>query len=60
MVRRSLAFAAMLALSIGAIAAERPHIVYLLADDLGAHDVGFRGGALAPRISTPSQTGGAI
>jgi arylsulfatase A-like enzyme len=31
-------------------AAERPHIVYLLADDLGWNDVGFHGG----RIRTPN------
>jgi arylsulfatase A-like enzyme len=32
--------------SPGALAADRPHIVYVLADDLGGHDAGFRGGAV--------------
>ena len=30
-------------LASGAFAADRPNIVYLLAADLGAHDLGFRG-----------------
>jgi len=50
MVRRCLAFAAMLALSAGAFAADRPHIVYLLADDLGWQDVGY----LGKEVRTPN------
>ena len=28
------------------LAGDRPHIVYLMADDLGGHDLGFRGGSV--------------
>jgi arylsulfatase A-like enzyme len=38
------------ALAASARAAERPHIVYLLADDLGWHDLGF----LSKEIRTPN------
>ncbi len=39
-----------LACVLSAHAADRPHIVYLLADDLGYKDVGFQGG----KIATPN------
>ncbi len=39
-----------LAWVLSAHAADRPHIVYLLADDLGYKDVGFQGG----KIATPN------
>jgi arylsulfatase A-like enzyme len=47
--RRGLrALMAMLAIAVagGLQAAERPHLVYILADDLGWHDVGFHGSAI--------------
>ena len=45
-----IAAAAFLLLAAGAIQAQPPHIVYLLADDLGWKDVGFHGG----RAKTPN------
>ncbi len=41
-------------------AADRPNIVYLLADDLGGHDVGFRGGVLRTPHLDALAAGGAI
>ena len=37
-----------LAVSSGAIAAERPHIIYILTDDMGYGDLGCYGGQLVP------------
>ena len=42
--------AVLLTLSGGALCAERPHILYITADDLGWKDVGFHGGA----VQTPN------
>jgi arylsulfatase A-like enzyme len=39
-------------------AADRPHIVYILANDLGWKDVGYHGGnALTPRLDALAATG---
>ena len=44
-----------------ALAADRPHIVYLLADDLGSHDPGFRGGSLrTPNLDRLAASGAVL
>ena len=43
-----------------ACAADRPHIVYVLADDLGARDAGFRGGAVKTPTLDRLAAGGAV
>ena len=41
-----------------ALAADRPHVVYLLANDLGSHDPGFRGGSLrTPNLDRLAESG---
>jgi arylsulfatase A-like enzyme len=45
MFARCIGAAALLCLAAGAAQARPPHIVYILADDLGWKDVGFHGGA---------------
>ena len=47
-----------LAGALSAHAADRPHIVYLLADDLGYKDLGFQGGKIpTPNIDKLATTG---
>src|SRR5262247_909571 len=42
-------------------AAERPHIVYLLADDLGWNDVGFHGGSVrTPNLDRLAASGAVL
>ncbi len=53
LIRGGVLFAALglaLVCALTAYAAERPHIVYILADDLGYKDLGFQGG----KIATPN------
>ena len=47
-------------LASGAFAADRPNIVYLLAADLGAHDLGFRGSTVRTPTLDAMAAGGAI
>ena len=47
-------------LASGAFAADRPNIVYLLAADLGARDLGFRGGTVRTPTLDAMAAGGAI
>ncbi len=51
MLRMCLAVVALLALSSNGLGAERPNVVFLLADDLGRADCGFMGGT---EIRTPN------
>ena len=51
-----------LALAAGGLeAAERPNIVYILADDLGWNDVGFHGGAIrTPNLDRLAASGAVL
>jgi arylsulfatase A-like enzyme len=52
------AFGALALCASGCLAGETPNIVYLLADDLGSHDLGFRGGALrTPHLDRMAASG---
>ena len=41
-------FIALLFIALAAVAADKPHIVFILADDMGNGDVGCYGGTIAP------------
>ena len=59
---RAAAMAAGLGLlfAAGAFAADRPNVVYILADDLGWKDVGFHGGSVRTPNLDRLATGGAV
>ena len=59
---RTTAMAASLGLlfAAGAFAADRPNVVYILADDLGWKDVGFHGGSVRTPNLDRLATGGAV
>ncbi len=48
-----------LARAAGKAAAPRPNILFILADDLGSHDVGWRGGAIKTPVLDQLAIGGA-
>ena len=58
MFARSIATVALLCMATGALGAPPPHIVYLLADDLGWKDVGYHGGgAKTPNLDRLAAAG---
>lgn len=55
------AFLATLCAAVAAAADERPNIVFILADDLGSHDVGWRGGKLpTPQLDRLARGGASL
>src|SRR5262245_46544391 len=47
-VHRVVSLIVLILLAVSAQAADRPHVVFVLADDLGPGDLGCYGGTLAP------------